>query len=151
MEVVMKFSGWILSVATGAVFLSIGAVSAEESSPLPKGFSATPVLKSGKTADGDPLAYPQTQKPEVVSVIGTLEPKGQTALHRHPVPVFVYILEGQLAVQPEGKERRNYKAGEAFLETVNMWHQAFNEGDQPTKLLVVFLGEEGKPTTEAKQ
>jgi quercetin dioxygenase-like cupin family protein len=151
MEVVMKFSGWILSVATGAVLLSIGAVSAEESSPLPKGFSATPVLKSGKTADGDPLVYLQTQKPEVVSVIGTLEPKGQTALHRHPVPVFVYILEGQLAVQPEGKERRNYKAGEAFLETINMWHQAFNEGDQPTKLLVVFLGEEGKPTTEAKQ
>ena len=147
----MKFSGWILSVATGAALLSIGAASAEESSPLPKGFSATPVLKSGKTADGDPLVYPQTQKPEVVSVIGTLEPKGQTALHRHPVPVFVYILEGQLAVQTEGKERRQYKAGEAFLESVNIWHQAFNEGDQPAKLLVLFIGEEGKPTTEAKK
>ena len=147
----MKFSGWILSVATGAVLLSIGAASAEESSPLPKGFSAVPVLKSGKTADGDPLVYLQTQKPEVVSVIGTLEPKGQTALHRHPVPVFVYLLDGQLTVRTEGMEPRNYKTGEAFLESVNMWHQAFNEGDQPTKVLVVFLGEEGKPTTETKQ
>jgi hypothetical protein len=32
-----------------------------------------------------------------------------------------------------------------------MWHQAFNEGDQPTKILVVFFGEEGKPTTETKK
>jgi quercetin dioxygenase-like cupin family protein len=151
MEAVMKFSGWILSAATGAALLSIGAAGAEESSPLPKGFSATPVLKSGKTADGDPFVYLQTQKPEIVSVIGTLEPKGQTALHRHPVPVFVYVLEGQFAVQPEGMKRRSYKAGEAFLESINMWHQGFNDGDQPAKLLVVFLGEEGKPTTEAKQ
>jgi quercetin dioxygenase-like cupin family protein len=147
----MKFSVWVLSITAGAALLSIGTARAEEASALPKGFSAVPVLKSGKTADGDPLAYPQTQKPEIVSVIGTLEPKGQTALHRHPVPVFVYLLEGQLVVQTEGKERRQYKAGEAFLESVNMWHQAFNEGDQPTKLLVVFLGEEGKPTTEAKK
>ena len=147
----MKFSVWFLSVTAGAALLSSGAARAQEDSALPKGFSAVPVLKSGKTADGDPLAYPQTQNPEVVSVIGTLEPKGQTALHRHPVPVFVYILEGQLAVQTEGKERRQYKAGEAFLESVNIWHQAFNEGDQPAKLLVLFIGEEGKPTTEAKK
>lgn len=146
----MKCAGWFLSVASGTLLLAVAA-NAQEDSPLPKGFTAVPVLKSGKTADGDPLAYPQTQKPEVVSVIGTLEPKGQTALHRHPVPVFVYVLEGQLTVRGEGKERRDYKTGEAFLETVGAWHQAFNEGDQHTKLLVVFLGEEGKPTTEAKQ
>ena len=147
----MKFSVWFLSVTAGAALLSIGAARAEETSALPKGFSATPVFKSGKSSEGDPLVYPQTQKPEIVSVVGTLEPKGQTPLHRHPVPVFVYILEGQFAVQTEGKERRNYKAGEAFLETVNVWHQGFNDSDQPTKLLITFLGEEGKPTTETKK
>ena len=147
----MKNSGRILAIIASAALLVPGVANAQDSSPLPKGFNATPVLKAAKTADGDPLAYPQGGKPEVVSVIGTLEPKGQTALHRHPVPVFVYLLEGQLTVQTEGKERRQYKAGEAFLESVNMWHQAFNEGDQPTKILVVFLGEEGQPTTEAKK
>ena len=146
----MKRAAWVLSLASGTLLLA-GAVNAQEESPLPKGFTAVPVLKAGKTATGDPLVYLQTQKPEVVSVVATLEPKGQTAVHRHPVPVFVYILEGQLIVRDEGKERREYKAGEAFLETVGMWHQAFNEGDQHTKILVVFFGEEGKPTTEAKQ
>ena len=124
---------------------------AQDDSALPKGFAATPILKSAKTADGDPLKYPGEGTPEIVSVIGTLEPKGQTALHRHPVPVFVYILEGQLSVQTEGAERREHKQGEAFLESVGKWHQAFNEGDQPTKLLVVFMGVEGQPTTQAKQ
>ena len=38
----------------------------QESQALPKGFKTTPVLKGGKTADGDTLAYPKTDKPEVV-------------------------------------------------------------------------------------
>jgi quercetin dioxygenase-like cupin family protein len=60
-------------------------------------------------------------------------------------------IEGQLSVQAEGAEGREYKQGEAFLESVGKWHQAFNEGNQPTKLLVVFMGIEGQPTTQAKQ
>lgn len=91
------------------------SVRAQEQSALPKGFAATPVLKSTKTADGDPLKYPSEGTAEIVSVVGTLEPKGQTALHQHPVPVFVYVLEGQLSVQTEGAERREYKQGEAFF------------------------------------
>jgi quercetin dioxygenase-like cupin family protein len=141
------------TVAAAALLVSVNAFTsyAQDDSALPKGFAATPVLKSAKTADGDPLKYPGEGSPEIVSVIGTLEPKGQTALHQHPVPVFVYILEGQISVQTEGAERREYKQGDAFLESVGKWHQAFNEGDQPTKILVVFMGLEGQPTTQAKQ
>jgi len=124
---------------------------AQDGSALPQGFKTTPLLKSGKTADGDPLRYLTTDKPEIVSVIGTLEPGGRTALHQHPVPVYVYVLEGGLVVKTEGGEPRTYKAGDAFLESVGHWHQAFNEGATEAKLLVVFLGEEGKPTTQAKE
>lgn len=84
-------------------------------------------------------------------MIGVLEPGGRTALHLHPVPVYVYVLDGALEVQTEGKGVRSYKSGEAFLESVGQWHQAFNKTDKPTKLLVVFMGEEGKPTTQNKQ
>jgi quercetin dioxygenase-like cupin family protein len=122
-----------------------------QDSPLPKGFTATPLLKAGETASGKTIQYPQTDTPEIVSVTAVLEPGGQTALHQHPVPVFVYILEGELKVKAEGGEPRTYKAGEAFLEDVNHWHQAFNETQQPTRILVVFMGEKDKPTTIAKQ
>jgi quercetin dioxygenase-like cupin family protein len=60
-------------------------------------------------------------------------------------------MQGTLEVQTEGKGIRSYKAGDAFLESVGHWHQAFNKTKQPVKLLVVFMGEEGKPTTQAKQ
>jgi len=121
------------------------AMAAED--PLPSGFKTQAVLKSTKTADGDPLQLPQSGTVEVVSVIGTIEPGGRTARHQHPVPVYVYVLEGELEVKSEDGEPRHYKAGDAFLESVNRWHQAFNRGASETKILVVFIGEEGKPTT----
>ena len=143
----------MLSVLAGAgiFFVTLPVTWAQESAALPKGFKTTPLLKGGKTADGDALTYPKTDKPEVVSVIGVLDPGGRTALHQHPVPVYVYVMEGTLEVQTEGKSVRNYKAGEAFLESVGHWHQAFNRTKKPVKLLVVFMGEEGKPTTQSKK
>lgn len=116
---------------------------------LPQGFKATPVLKSGKTAGNVPIEYPKAGKAELVSVIGELEPGGRTARHQHPVPVYVYVLEGTITVQAEGHQAREYKPGQAFIEDVNHWHQAFNRGTAPVKILVVFVGEEGKPTTIA--
>lgn len=118
-----------------------------QSSALPSGFETKPLLKSGKTADGDTLQYPKTDKPEIVAVTGTIQPGGRTPLHQHPIPVFVYIMEGALEVQTEGKEVRQYKTGDSFIESVNRSHQAFNKGNSPAKILVVFIGEEGKPTT----
>jgi quercetin dioxygenase-like cupin family protein len=114
---------------------------------LPKGFKTTPVLKSGTTAGKQPIEYPKAGKAEIVSVVGELEPGGRTPLHQHPVPVYVYVLDGTLTVQTQGGEAREYKTGQAFLEDVNVLHQAFNKGATPAKILVVFLGEEGKPTT----
>lgn len=142
----------LFSVLAGAgVFLLAHSGAWGQDSALPKGFKATPLLKSVKTADGDALAYPKTGTPEIVSVIGVLEPGGRTALHQHPVPVYVYVMQGTLEVQTEGEAVRKYKAGQAFLESVGRWHQAFNKTKKPVKLLVVFMGEEGKPTTQAKQ
>jgi len=143
----------MLSVLAGAgiFFLALPGTWGQESAALPKGFKTTPVLKGGKTADGEALVYPRTDKAEVVSVIGVLDAGGRTALHQHPVPVYVYVMEGTLEVQTQGKSVRSYKAGEAFLESVGHWHQAFNKTDKPVRLLVVFMGEEGKPTTQNKQ
>jgi quercetin dioxygenase-like cupin family protein len=132
--------------ATALTSTAFAQVSGGEQA-LPSGFKATPVLKATRTAGEAPFQYPKTERPEIVSVIGELEPGGRTALHQHPVPVFVYVLEGTLAVQAEGGRAREYKAGQAFVEDVNHTHQAFNKTDAPTRILVVFAGEEGKPTT----
>lgn len=143
---------WLLA-ASASLALNLSPAMAQQGQQseadqaLPSGFATEPVLKSGKTADGDPLNFPQGENVEIVSVIGTIDPGGRTARHQHPVPVYVYVLEGELEVQTEGGEPRTYNKGEAFLESVNQWHQAFNRGTDPTKILVVFMGEQGQPTT----
>jgi quercetin dioxygenase-like cupin family protein len=57
----------------------------------------------------------------------------------------VYVLEGEVELQSHGGQPHQYKAGEAYIEALNHQHQLFN-GNVP-KVLVVFVGEEGKPTT----
>jgi quercetin dioxygenase-like cupin family protein len=154
MKRLLLFGGCVLLVMTFALGQQSSTVplaqAAGEDQALPKGFKTTPVLKSGLTAGKKQIEYPKTAKAEIISVIGQLEPGGRTALHQHPVPVYVYVLEGTLTVQDQGAEARDYKPGQAFLEDVNHWHQAFNKGSAPAKILVVFVGEEGKPTITAK-
>jgi quercetin dioxygenase-like cupin family protein len=116
---------------------------------LPHGFETKPLLKTGKTRDNDPIAYPKTEKPELISVIGTIQPGGRTPLHEHPVPTYVYVLEGEVELETEGAQPHRYKAGEAYIEALNRKHQLYNKGSSPAKVLVVFVGEEGKPTTVA--
>jgi quercetin dioxygenase-like cupin family protein len=113
---------------------------------LPSGFKTTPLVKATTTAGNDRIVYPAGEA-EIVSVIGELEQGGRTARHQHPVPVFVYVLEGVLMVQADGAQARTYKAGEAYIEDVDRWHQAFNRGNSPAKILVVFAGAAGKPTS----
>lgn len=114
---------------------------------LPSGFETKSLIKSGQTRDHEPIVYPKTEKPEIITVIGTLQQGGRTALHEHPVPVIVYVLEGEIELQTEGGESHQYKTGDAYIESVNRRHQAINKGNAPARVLVVFVGEEGKPTT----
>jgi quercetin dioxygenase-like cupin family protein len=135
-----------LAIAAAIGFAPWSALAQEDA--LPAGFTAEPLIKTSVTRDQEPVVYP-TGKPEIISVIGTLEKGGRTALHEHPVPVYVYLLEGEIELKSEGGEPHRYKAGEAFIEAQNRKHQAFNVADGPSKLLIVFVGEEGKPTTVA--
>ncbi|MCR4265092.1 cupin domain-containing protein [Nitratireductor sp. ZSWI3] len=137
--------GLAIITALGLV-TSFSAFAQEDA--LPAGFTAEPLIKTSVTRDDEPITYP-TGKPEIISVIGTLEQGGRTALHEHPVPVYVYVMEGEIELKSEGGEPHRYKSGEAFIEAQNRKHQAFNVAEGPSKLLVVFVGEEGKPTTVA--
>lgn len=143
----MKIRNLTLAVAIG---LALPCLATAQENPLPAGFSSQPLLKTSMTRDNEPIAYPGG-KPEIVSVIGTLEKGGRTALHYHPVPVYVHILEGEIELRSEGGQPQRYKAGESFIEALNRKHQAVNVADRQSKLLVVFIGEAGKPTTVAAQ
>jgi quercetin dioxygenase-like cupin family protein len=137
-----------IASVTVVLLMTAGVPAAWAQNPLPAGFKTQPLLKTGQTRDGEPIAYPGG-KPEIISVIGTIEPGGRTPLHQHPVPVYVYILEGEVELQTEGRQPHKYKTGEAYIEALNRNHQLFNKGNALAKVLVVFVGADGKPTTVA--
>jgi quercetin dioxygenase-like cupin family protein len=144
---VSKRLALIAGALAGTVLVTAAATASAQDGALPAGFKSQPLLKSGQTRDKQPIVYPKTEKPELVSVIGIIEPGGRTPLHEHPVPTYVYVLEGEVELQSHGGQPHRYKAGEAYIEALNHQHQLFNKGNVPAKVLVVFVGEEGKPTT----
>jgi len=62
----------------------------------------------------------------------------------HPVPAYVYVVEGTVTVEMNHGSPREYAAGSGCVESVNSWHNGKNLGQAPVKVLVVFVSEEGK-------
>ncbi len=65
--------------------------------------------------------------------------------HFHPGNVFVYVLEGEIKVETE-KGVRTIPAGEIYPEVPGMVMVGKNvSADNPTKIVVFQVGDEGKP------
>ncbi len=127
-----------------------------ESSPLgaveraPRRATAPSVerlLETGDTATGESLAWPVGAPPQVIAQIVTIAPGQATGWHRHAVPTFGYVLSGELEVEYEGIGRRLLKEGDRLMEAMKTAHNAVNLGTEPVRILAVFMGSQGKPTT----
>jgi quercetin dioxygenase-like cupin family protein len=83
---------------------------------------------------------------EVKMVIVDFTPGEDLAAHRHPIPTFGYVLEGELESTFDGKIYR-YKAGDAFYERPNGLHARTRNmsKDKPAKLIAFFVGDKEKP------
>ncbi len=107
--------------------------------------TVTAVMKGSTTISGQKIEYPKTEKAEMASVLVEIQPGKENGRHMHAVPTYVHVLEGTMTVEFEDGSRQTFKAGTGFLEVVNTVHSAKNLDAVPLKLLVVFVGEEGKP------
>ena len=67
--------------------------------------------------------------------------------HMHPGPLTVYVLEGTLILEHEGRPTTTYNTGEAVLIEAGKIHRGINSGTVPLKLLANLISEKGKPTS----
>jgi quercetin dioxygenase-like cupin family protein len=75
-----------------------------------------------------------------------LDARGAGALQ----PLRPAVLEGELVVEPSGKEPITLKAGETGHFTPDVVHAACNGSDStPAKVLVFLVVQKGKPLAEA--
>lgn len=107
--------------------------------------SIVPLPNLTTTAAGEPLLYPSTPHPVIKSDILTIPPGGVTRWMTHPVPAYLYVLQGALTVQFASGKQETFHAGQAFLQSRTQWHRGRNDGQQPVRFLAVFLDAKGIP------
>jgi quercetin dioxygenase-like cupin family protein len=58
--------------------------------------------------------------------VADIAPGAATGRHTHPTPRFVYVLEGAVALEMDGKPPQIFKTGQAFVEMPNQIHNFKN-------------------------
>jgi quercetin dioxygenase-like cupin family protein len=114
-----------------------------EGAAAPKGYPAAPLLSTGTTIVGEQIRYPTSGPAHVTGSIVTLAPGARTVVHKHGVPMFAYILEGEITVDYGAKGKRTYRAGDALMEAMDVAHFGENTGTKPMRLIAVYMGAKG--------
>ncbi len=126
-----------------ALTLISARVMALESSEVVK---ASLLMQSGTTWDGKPNVYPKGPA-QVTAMRVEIAPGAETGWHRHDVPSFAVMLEGELEVRLEDGRTRQLRAGDVLAEVVDVRHNGRNTGAHPVKLVVFYAGAQGKQLT----
>ena len=71
--------------------------------------------------------------------------EAQAFKHKHPGEEIIYVLEGSLEYQVEGKPPVTLKAGEALFIPAGTIHAAKNVGSSNGAELATYIVEKGKP------
>src|SRR5882724_6192138 len=61
--------------------------------------------------------------------------------HTHPGVLGIYMLEGTLILEHEGRQRTTYKAGDTFHIDAGKIHQGINTSNAPAKLIATLIAE----------
>jgi quercetin dioxygenase-like cupin family protein len=78
---------------------------------------------------------------EVIQNRVEISPEAQAIRHRHPGEEIIYVIEGSLEYQIDGKETRTYSAGEALMVPAETVHAVRGDGTE----LATYVVEKGKP------
>lgn len=107
----------------------------------------TPLPDLTTTTAGEPLLYLSTPEPVISSAILTVPPGGVTHWMTHPVPEYLYILQGGLTVQfADGRKEQTFHEGQVLLQPRAAWHRGRDEGQPPLRFLAVGIGAKGVST-----
>jgi quercetin dioxygenase-like cupin family protein len=128
----------IAGIAALAGAFSLGVVVAQQPLPATK---ATQMMKQ---------AIAEFPGHEVTMTTLDIPPGGGSLPHRHPTTHnFGYVLEGAYRIQVDNGPERVLTKGDTFYEAPNQLHAVSRNASntEPSKVLVVGIGEIGKPGT----
>jgi len=82
---------------------------------------------------------------EVVQNRVDISPQAPAFKHLHPGEEIIYVLEGSLEYQVEGKPPTTLEAGEVFFVPAETVHAVMNVGTTNAAELATYVVEKGKP------
>ena len=129
----------IRKIALSAM-LAIAAVSLIGTQPVFSAAAPTVVRKVLMQQD-----VPNGAQLAVVSV--EIPVGGREGRHTHSGPLIVYVQEGALTLDYEGKPTVTYKPGDTFFVESGKIHEGINNGTVPIKALASFVTPKGAPLT----
>ena len=115
------------AIGVGGLTLA-GTVPGHGKGPTVKTLSAVDVIEklNGKPARATTLEV-------------TFEPGAANAPHRHPGPVFGYVLEGELEFQAGDAPARRLKAGDTFYEPTMVLHAVSRNPSDKARMRVLAV------------
>jgi quercetin dioxygenase-like cupin family protein len=138
---------WRVASVLSAALLSVSGLALSQSAFAAPSEEVTmqtlPPLDT--TIAGERLEYLSTAQPVVSTEILTIPPRTTTKWMTHPVPAYLYVLQGTLTVEFQDGQRQQFSAGQAFLQSRTHWHRGRNDTNEPVKFLAVFMGSKGVP------
>jgi quercetin dioxygenase-like cupin family protein len=121
------------------IALAVGAVLGLFGSRM---LSAQEPLKSGTVLQRTELTSAKGM--EAILVLRDLPPGGESGKHSQSGNEIVYILEGSVILEVQGKPSVNLKAGEAFQTVANQVHNVKNSSaSAPAKALAFYIAKKG--------
>lgn len=129
------FAALALTVAA----LPAPAQNAAPGAPSAPTYPAIPLLSTSTTVVGEKIEYPKGDA-HVTAAIVTLAPGARTILHTHGVPMFAYILDGEITVDYGTHGKRTYRKGQSLMEAMQVAHFGENTGGEPVRLIAVYMG-----------
>lgn len=132
-----KILGVFLS---GVLTLSVAPLTSAQQPPSASLVTRTELLKQ---------VLPTGNFRNVQAVIIELGPAAGAPRHRHDVAVLAYVLEGIVENQFDGGAILTHKLGDSWWEAPGTVHNVARNASKTehARLLIVYIGEEGKKAT----
>ena len=119
--------------------------------------SAVNVAFAQQPASGSPVTRTELLKQvlpagnfrNVQAVLIELAPGAGASIHRHDVAVLAYVIEGAVENQFDAGPLQTHKVGESWWEAPGTVHNVARNVSKTdrARLLVVYIGEDGKAAT----
>ena len=126
---------WTGAALAAAVALLAGSGTPLPAQPRPSGTTRTDLQRHDLSAPGR----------EVLQALVTFAPGSSFPRHSHPGEEIIFVTEGTLEYQLEGRGWVAVKAGEVLFVPDGAVHAARNTGRVPAAELATYVIERGKP------